>query len=396
MRIYDPKHETMPADEMSQLQLERLQALLARLKRNVRRYRDMLGDVQVESLSELDKLPVTEGKDLVASFPYGMFALPLQEVMRLQSAVGPDGRQLVVGHTRNDLTHWARLVGRQLVAAGVRPTDVMQVCFGSGIFEKALGYMLGAEIIEVAVIPDDPYHIEYQLAMLQNYHTTVLVTSPTNAWELVHLLESQKADPQAFYLRTVLLSRPIPADERLEMKRGLWADVRCSFGVPEILDPGLCVECPAGNFHVNGDHFLVETRNGELLVTTLCREATPLLRYRTNVACEIHREKCLCGRTGAILIPGPRTDGRLRVVEMPLYRAQITDVLSKTRAAGQPFTADISDKRIVLSIQVNSALFADTMRDLVNLKQGIESAFLTRLGIPAEVRFASPDKPSEG
>jgi phenylacetate-CoA ligase len=380
---------------MSQLQLERLQALLARLKRNVRRYREMLGDVQVESLSELDKLPVTEGKDLVASFPYGMFALPLQEVTRLQSAVGPDGKQLVVGHTRNDLTHWARLVARQLVAAGVIPSDVMQVCFGGGIFEKALGYMLGAESIEVSVIPDDPYHIEYQLAMLQNYRTTVLVTSPANAWELVRLLDTQRADPQTFYLRTILLSRAIPTAERLEMKRGLWADVRCSFGVPEILDPGLCVECPAGNFHVNEDHFLVEIKNGELLVTTLCREATPLLRYRTHVACEIRRTPCLCGRTGAVLVPGERTDGRLLVNEMPLYRAQIADVLAKTRAAGQPFKADISEKRIVVSLEVNNTLFADTMRSLVNLKQEIENAFLSRLGIPADIRFASPDKPQE-
>jgi len=394
MKIYDPKHETMLADEMSQLQLERLQALLARLKRNVRRYRDMLGDIQVESLEELNKLPVTEDQDLVAAFPYGMFALPLQEVMRLQSAVGPDGKQLVVGHTKNDLTNWARLVARQLVAAGVIPTDVMQICFGGAIFEKALGYLLGAELIEVAVIPDDPYHIEYQLAMLQNYHTTVLVTTPANAWELVHLLESRRVDPQAFHLRTILLSRPIPTEERLDMKRGLWADVRCSFGVPEILDPGLCVECSAGHLHVNEDHFLVETRNGELLVTTLCREATPLLRYRTRVACEIQRGPCLCGRTGAMLVPGQRTDGRLLVNEMPLYRAQIAEVLARTKAAGQPFTADICDRQIILSIQVNKTLFADTIRSLVNLKQEIESAFLTRLGIPAEVRFASPDKPA--
>lgn len=395
MRIDDPKYETLPADALAQLQLERLQALLARLKRNVRRYRELLGEIQVESLSELDKLPVTDGKDLVAAFPYGMFALPLQEVMRLQSAVGPDGKQVVVGHTRNDLTNWARLVARQLVAANVSPTDVMQVCFGGGMFEQALGYLLGAERIEVAVIPDDPYHIEYQLAMLQNYRTTVLVTSPTNAWELVHLLESQKVDPKAFYLRTVLLSRPIPAEERQEMKRGIWADVRCSFGVPEILDPGLCVECPAGHFHVNEDHFLVETKGGELLVTTLCREATPLLRYRTHVACTIRREPCACGRTGAILVPGKRTDGRLLVNEMPFHRSQIADVLATTRAAGRPFTADISEKRIVVSLTVNSALFSDTMKDLVGLQQEIEAAFLSRLGIHAELRFASPDREGE-
>ncbi|MCX7590954.1 MAG: phenylacetate--CoA ligase, partial [Kiritimatiellae bacterium] len=188
MTVLDTKRETLPREQIEQVQLERLQALIARLRRNVRRYREMLGDVEVKSLDDLERLPFTTPEDLLASFPYGMFALPLREVMRLHSSVGPDGKQLVVGHTRNDLANWGRLVARQLAAANVSNHDVIQVCLEGGVFSGAAGYLLGAEIIGASVIPEDPIHVEYQLSMLQNYRATVLITSPTNARDLLRLL----------------------------------------------------------------------------------------------------------------------------------------------------------------------------------------------------------------
>jgi phenylacetate-CoA ligase len=209
MKLLDPKYETMPDDERHQLQLERLQALLVRLKRNVRRYREVIGDVGVESLADLARLPVTHPADLVGSFPYGMFALPLREVIRLHSSVGPRGRQLITGHTQNDLKHWGRLVARQLVATGVTANDVIQINLGNGSSSSFSGYVLGAQSIEASVIAEDPLHIDYQLAMLQNYRPTVLVTKPTNARQLVQQLNQRRIDPQSLHLRTVLLSRPV-------------------------------------------------------------------------------------------------------------------------------------------------------------------------------------------
>ena len=390
MTIFDHVNETMRPDQLAQFQLERLQALVARLRRNVRWYRESLSEARVESLAGVEKLPVTQPEDLVAAFPYGMFAMPVHEVIRLHSTVGPEGRPLVIGHTRNDLTHWGRLVARQLVAAGVTSNDLIQICFAGGVFSGAMGYMLGAETMEASVIPEDPYHIEYQLAMLRSYRTTVLITTPTNAFELAELMSSRRVDPPSLSLRTLLLSRPIAAAERESLKSALFADVRCSFGVPEILDPGFCVECEEGRFHVNEDQFLVETHDGQLLVTTLCREAMPLLRYATRVSAELRRERCGCGRTGAVLVPGVRRDGRLRVNEMPLYEAQIAAVLAQTRAAGHPFRVEIHEKRIVAFIEVADALFMDTMRTLADLKQEIQSEFMTRLGVDVEVRYVSP------
>ena len=251
MTIYDRKYETMPRAQLEQLQLERLQSLLARLRRNVRRYREQLGDTRVESLRELDKLPLTTPEDMAAAFPYGMFALPLRQTVRLHPTIGPGGRPLVTGYSPNDLAQWGRLVARQLMASGVTANDVVQICLGDGAYRGESGYILGAEAIEASVIAEKPYHIDSQLAMLQNYRPTMLVTTPDNAQQLVRVMESRKIDPPSLHLRTVLLSRPVDAATREAISAGLLVAVRCNFGIDEILDPGFSLECEEGNLHVN-------------------------------------------------------------------------------------------------------------------------------------------------
>src|SRR5512140_1049353 len=243
MSIFDRRNETMPRAELEQMQLERLQALLARLRRNVRRYREKIVDFRLESLADLHRLPFTTQEDMVASFPYGMFAFPLREVIRLHSALGPDGKPLVIGYTRNDLAQWGRLVARQLAASGVTANDVIQISLGGLAHSGAAGYVLGAELIEASVIAEDPVHIDYQLAMLQNYRPTILITTPTNALELTRAIEQRRIDAQSLHLRSVLLSRPVAKALREQLAAGLFAAVRCNFGIPEILDPGFCVEC---------------------------------------------------------------------------------------------------------------------------------------------------------
>lgn len=394
MNVFDHRYETMPRAELEQLQLERLQALLVRLRRNVRRCREKLGDLRVEAPTDIARLPFTTPEDLADSFPYGMFAFPLREIIRLHSNAGPEGRPLAIGHTRNDLTVWGRLVARQLVAGGVTANDVVQICLGGTIYPAASGYVLGAELIEASVIAEDPYHIDYQLAMLGNYRPTILITTPTSARELARIIERRRMDPQSLNLRTILLSRPVDAETRDQIAAGLFATVRCSFGIPEILDPGLCLECEEGRFHVHEDQFLVEVCDGELVVTTLGREALPLLRYRTRVAATLAHDKCPCGRTGAVLQPGPRLDQRLRVNEELICTRQIADVLAQTPAAGHPFRIEVSDRHVVIDIQMAGDLFADTIWFIENLRRNIESEFLARLGIEAEVRFQARSEPS--
>ena len=394
MSVFDRRRELMPRPELEQLQLERLQSLLVRLRRNVRRYREQLAESRVESLDDLARLPLTTPEDIAQSFPYGMFAAPLREVIRLHSTLGPQGTPLVIGHTRNDLSQWGRLAARQLVASGITANDVVQVSLGAGSDRAGSGYVLGAELLGASVIAEEPYHLDYQLAMLQNYRPTMLITTPANAHDLAAALEARKIDPQSLHLRTMLLTRPLEAEVREQLRAGLLVAVQSNFGIDEVLNPGFCVECEAEQFHVNEDHFLIEAREGELVVTTLCREAIPLLRYCTRVACAITHEKCSCGRTGVILKPGRRLDGRLRVAETSLYEKQIHGVLAQSPAAGHPFTIEVQERRVVVSVEVTGNLFSDMMWKMMSQRREIESEFLTRLGIETEVRFIAPGQKS--
>ena len=388
MSMFDRRYEAMPRAELEQLQLERLQALLTRVKRTVRRYREQLSDLRVESLNDLSKLPDTTPEILAAAFPYGMFALPLREVIRLHSTIGPEGTPIVIGHTQNDLTQWGRLVARQLVASGVTANDVVQICLGAGVYSGVSGYVLGAEVVEASVIAEEPFHIDVQLAMLQNYRPTMLITTPANALDLMRTIDQRRIDPQSLFLRTVLLSRPVADTVREEIKAGLLVDVRSSFGVAEILDPGLCVECEEGVFHVNEDQFLVESQDGELLVTTLSREAIPLLRYRTRIACTIHRKKCACGRTGVALSPMKRMDGRLRVKETPLYVGQIHAVVARV-LPDHPIAINVEANRVLVTIEVTEGLLSHKTWPMENLRREIQSETVARLGIEAEVQFVA-------
>jgi len=396
MSIYDRKYETMPRDQLEQLQLERLQSLLARLRRNVRRYREQLGETRVESLDELDKLPLTTPEDMAAAFPYGMFALPLRETVRLHPTIGPEGRPLVTGYSPNDLVQWGRLVARQLMASGVTANDVVQICLGDGAYRGEAGYVLGAEAIEASVIAEKPYHIDSQLAMLQNYRPTMLVTTPDNALQLVRIMETRKIDPPSLHLRTVLLSRPVDAETREALKAGLLVGVRCNFGVEEILDPGFSLECEEGNIHVNEDQYLIEIEDGELVVTTLVREAMPLLRYCTRIACERLPVKCPCGRTSAVIKPGARLDKRLLVREAPVYENQIAEVLAQTRAANHPFRVEVTDRQVMVYIEMSNELFSDVIWSLMKLQHEIEYEFKSRLGLETEVRLTMPEIKTSG
>ncbi len=259
MSVFDARNETMPRPQLEQLQLERLQALVARLRRNVRRYREKLADTRVESLDDLAKLPFTTPEDLVESFPYGMFAFPLREIIRLYSILGPEGKPVVIGHTRNDLIQWGRLVARQLVAAGVTPNDVLQVSIGRPGDSSAAGYALGAELLEASVIAENPLHMDYQFAVLKNYRPTFLITTPTHAAELMRTMEKRRMDPQALQLRAVILSRPVPQELREQLSAGLFTKVHGSFGLDEVFAPGVCVECESGRIHVQEDQFLVRS-----------------------------------------------------------------------------------------------------------------------------------------
>jgi phenylacetate-CoA ligase len=206
-------------------------------------------------------------------------------------------------------------------------------------------------------------------------------------------MEQRRMDPQSLQLRALVLSRPVSAELRAQLAAGLFTTVLCNFGITEILDPGLTLECESGRMHVQEDQFLPEIHDGELVVTTLGREALPLLRYRTRVSAALLREKCPCGRTGAILEPGPRLGHQHRVNEIEFYERQVCEALQQTPAAGNAVTLEITERRLILKVQMSKNLFADTLSFPAEFKRQIESEILTRLGIESEVQFMQPPPP---
>ena len=322
-------------------------------------------------------------------FPYGMFACPCARLVRLHPRSDPGARAGYRVHAhRPDPVGAAG--GPPACGQRVTPNDVVQICLGSGVYRARQGMSMGAETIEASVIAEET--VPYRFPSLP----CCRVTGPPCSHHTRHAGNSwrrwkhRKIDPPSLHLRTVLLSRPVSPELRQAFEAGLLVSVRCNFGVDEILDPGFCVECDEGHFHVNEDQYFIETRDGELVVTSLGREALPLLRYRTRIACEVHREKCPCGRTGAIVVPGPRLDGRLRVREAPLYECQIAEVLAQTRAAGHRFHVEVAEREVIVAIEMTSALFADVMWMLTDLQREIQNEFKTRLGLDADIRLITP------
>ena len=388
MDTFDPRLENMSRRDLEQTQLERLQALIARLKRSVRHYHDKLGDVRVTDLAALRELPLTGPEDLAAAFPYGMLALPLREVMRIQATVGPGGAQLVSGYTRNDLVQWGRLVARQYAAASISSHDVIQVAVDGGALPGAHGYELGAEQLCASVVAEDPYCVEHQLELLRNYRATVLVTTPTRAAALAALMAAEGVDPHALSLQAILLSRPIAEAEREALKQALFVEVRNGFGVQEVIDPGLCVEYAEGRLHINEDHFLAEIVDNELVLTTLCREAMPLLRYRTRMGASLSREDCRCGRTGVVVTPRLRLDNRCLVGERWIDRAQVVNLLDRTPLRGHETKIVMTANTVVVTVVLTNELFQDTVRSLEALQTAVAARFLSELGIVCELRFS--------
>ena len=203
-------------------------------------------------------------------------------------------------------------------------------------------------------------------------------------------IEERRIDPQSLYLRTVLLSRPVDKETREQLAAGLFAAVRCNFGLGEILDPGLCVECEVGLFHVHEDQFLAEVCDGELVITTLAREAMPLLRYRTRVAAELCPPPRLRPHRGPP--PAPASTAATGSASR-FYEAQVAEVLAQTRAAGRRFHLEASDRQLRVAIEISEALFANTVNSIENPKREFEQELLSRLGLEAEVRFIEPRRP---
>jgi len=414
MAIWDEAHECMPREELEQLQLERLQATLNRAYKNVICYRKKFNDLgivpeDIQSLSGLTQLPFTEKEDLRLNYPYGMFAVPLREVVRIHSSSGTTGKPTVVGYTKNDLRTWSNLVARFMTAVGVTHDDVVQIAFGYGMFTGAFGLHYGAEAIGASVIPMGSGNTEKQIMIMQDYKTTVLVGTPSYAITLADRMERMGIDPKTLSLKVGLFGgEPWSESMRREIEGRLWLSATDNYGLSEIIGPGVAGECIHKNgMHIFEDAFIPEIIDpdtgtilpagsvGELVLTTLTKEALPLIRYRTRDITSLDYSSCPCGRT---LVRMKKTMGRsddmLIIRGVNVFPSQIEEVLVAIEGCEPHYQLVISREGAMdileVLIEVTENIFFDEMKMQRAFLEKVEKRIESVLGVGVTVRLVEP------
>ena len=327
--IWNEKAERMEAGTRAQVQLERLQATVNRALRNVEFYRQSFaragvkGD-ELRTLEDLPRLPFTTKEDLRTSYPYGMFAVPLRDIVRIQSTSGTTGTPVIVGYTRNDLKTWSECVARFLAAGGLTEHDVVQIAFSYGLFSGGFGLHAGAERVGASVVPAAAGGLDKQVRIIRDFKTTALACTPSYAMAIAAALEENGVKPGGHSLRVGFFgAEPWSEGLRARLERSLGITALDNYGLTEVLGPGVSFECERKDgLHLNEDHFVAEVVNpetgtvlpsgsqGELVLTTITKEGFPVIRYRTGDLCSIQTSPCPCGRTLARMsrIQGRRDD----------------------------------------------------------------------------------------
>jgi len=414
MVMWNPEAETMPRPDLLQLQLERLQAAINRAYRNVAFYRRKFDDIgllpeQVQSLADVERLPLTTKDDLRQAYPYGMFGVPLREVVRIHASSGTTGRPTVCGYTRRDLRVWSELVARVMTAAGVTRDDVVQICFGYGLFTGAFGLHYGAELIGASVIPASSGNTERQIALMQDFRTTALVGTASYALRITEVMDEMRVTPSELSLRVGLFGAE-PWSERTRELLQARLGVRASdnYGLSEVMGPGVSGECEhCTGLHINEDHFLAEVidpatgrplpmgEEGELALTTLTKEALPLIRYRTRDVTRLDPEPCACGRTLMRMARvHARTDDMLIVRGVNIYPSQVETVLAEIEGLEPHFQIVLERTRALdemeVWVEVPAELFADGVGSLRRMEERIAERMRSVLGLAPKVRLVEP------
>jgi phenylacetate-CoA ligase len=415
MQIWDPQYECMPREAIEQLQLERLQATLNRVYKNVTCYRNKFNEAgivpeDVQSLADISKLPFTTKEDLRLNYPYGMFAVPLREVVRIHSSSGTTGKPTVVGYTKNDLKVWSNLVARFMTAAGVTSDDVVQIAFGYGLFTGAFGLHYGSEMIGASVIPFGAGNTEKQIMIMQDYRTTALVSTPSYAITVAEHMEKMGIDPKSLLLKVGLFGgEPWSEGLRRDIESRLGITATDNYGLSEVIGPGVAGECLCKcGMHISEDAFLAEIIDpetcqtlppgsvGELVLTSLTKEAFPMVRYRTRDITSLNYSQCDCGRTTVRMSKTMgRSDDMLIIKGVNVYPSQIEDVLFAVDGC-QPHYQLVVDKQgamdtLEIRIEVTENIFFDEMRKQKEFLDNVARRIHSVLGVGAAIKLVEPN-----
>jgi phenylacetate-CoA ligase len=420
MTIWDPRSETQPREDLDQLQLERLQATLNRVHRSVAFYRRRFEELRFDpgdfrSLEDLRRLPFTTRAELAEHHPYGLFAVPLREVVRLHASTASGGRPVVVGHTARDIRTWGELAARVLCAGGVTRDDVVQIAFDYGIFPDGFGFHYGAERVGASVIPTSAARMAHQLEIMRDYRSTVLIAPPSVARSLADHLASEGIDPKTLVLRVGVFSSELWSEQlRRNLESRLLIRAADAYAVGEVMGPGVAGECAErAGLHLQEDHILGEIvdpgtgeplpagATGELVLTTLTREAFPLIRYRTGDLTRLDPAPCACGRTLARLarITG-RTDDMISVRGVHFFPAQVAAILTAVEGTQPRFVLALQREGgqdlLEIRVEVSEGMFFDGMRRQRLLIEEVGRRVQEELGLAARIKLVDPRSAAPG
>jgi len=414
MSYWDREKECMPREELEKLQLRRLKETVYRVYAFVPAYKEKMDQAgikpdDINSLEDLHKLPFTTKQDLRDNYPFGMFALPMSEVVRVHSSSGTTGKPTVVGYSRRDIDTWAELMARALTSAGANRHSIIQNSYGYGLFTGGLGVHYGAEKLGASVIPTSGGNSKRQIMLMQDFGTTVLTCTPSYALFLAEVMEEIGISPSDLKLQCgVFGAEPWSENMRREIETKLQIDAFDIYGLSEIVGPGVAIECPAKQgLHLAEDHFIAEIIDpetgqnlpdgsmGELVITTITKEALPMIRYRTRDLTKLDRSVCECGRTHTRMqkVLG-RSDDMVIIRGVNVFPSMVESVLLNITGV-EPHYLLVVDRKgnldiLEVRVEVSEKVFSDEVRKLEELGSTISKELESALGISVKVRLVEP------
>ncbi|HIW02575.1 MAG TPA: phenylacetate--CoA ligase [Candidatus Protoclostridium stercorigallinarum] len=409
MNIYDVKHETMSRNELKSLQLSRLKEIVTYAYERVPFYKKKYDEAgvkpsDIKTLEDIQKLPFVTKADLRENYPYGFLAVPVSELARIHASSGTSGKPTVVAYTKEDMENWTECVARLVVAAGGRSDDIVQICFGYGLFTGALGLHQGWERIGAAVIPASTGNSERQLMLMKDLGATAIVATPSYALHLAEVMEKSGMKPEDFKLRVGMFGSEASSEEmHRELAEKLHLFPTDNYGLSELIGPGVSGECEYKcGMHINEDHFYPEIVDpatleptdgsdyGELVLTSLTKKSMPMIRYRTKDVTKIDYSPCKCGRTTARMakLKG-RTDDMLIIKGVNVFPSQIEGVLLSFKEVGSTYEIIVTREDYKDKLEVKVELVDDSIVGdygaIEKLSKDIRHALRTVLQIDAKL-----------
>jgi len=412
--FFNEQVETLNRERVKEIQLGRLRQVIRRVYERVPFYRqkmDALGITpeDIRTLEDIQKMPFTVKNDLRDNYPYGLFAEPMENIVRLHASSGTTGKPIVAGYTKDDLSNWAECIARLAVAAGVSKNDIAQISFGYGLFTGAFGLHQGLEKMGTTIIPISSGNTERQINIMRDFGATVLISTPSYALYMAEVAEKMGMLQDMRIRYGVFGSEASTEEMRAELERRWGCVATENYGLTEVMGPGVAGEClHKCGMHINEDHFLCEIidpatgevlpdgEQGELVITTLTKQGMPMIRYRTKDITRLLTEKCACGRTSARIekIKG-RSDDMLKIRGVNLFPSQIESVLVGMQGIGPHYEITVWRENYMDKIEVKVELIdseaLENFADLEKLRRNIMTRLRTVCQLDIPIKFVSPN-----